>query len=237
MFLLIFEIMAFDLFIFHLFGWCESIVAIFIYHYYMAKLSRKESYGGDWKFLTYINLHVQLLCFTLCLFTDILHYMKFKTLARKLQQIKDVVYACIGIPSCLTVIVTFWALFFIDRELVYPVALDKVLPFWSTHVFHSLIAITLLEVIVDHHEYPKRSFGLSICFSFGIVYIFWLEWVYRQSGVAVYRVLAELKGMWYFLFLVVEIFFTWLTYLLGEYLNRFGRTTFTHNAKVYKKMH
>ena len=216
---------------FHIFALCESIFALSVYHYYIDSF-RTRTYGGHWKFLTYINMQVQLFCFLMCIACDILEWLNYHNFVKKFRQIKDGVYASIGVPSCLAVFVTFWVLFLIDRELVYPKRLDKYLPVWANHVWHSAILITLVEVICDHHSYPRRSLGLSLCSIFGVGYIFWLDWVHKESGIAVYPFLKTLEGMWYVLFIVTEIFFSWLTYLLGEYLNsRVGVTSQTKQKK------
>ncbi len=38
--------------------------------------------------------------------------------------------------SCLLqfVVITFWGLYAVDRELVYPAHLDKIIPWWLNHV-------------------------------------------------------------------------------------------------------
>ena len=216
---------SYKLLVFHVLAWFESAFALFTYHYYIEQF-RQRTYGGHWKFLTYINLHIQFLCFSLCVLTDILYYVNLQNLATKLHTFKDFFYATVGLPSCLAVFVTFWTLYGINRDLVYPTYLDNFLPTWTNHVWHTAILITVVEVICDHHQYPKRSFGLSLCSAFGIGYLLWVEWVYRQSGISIYPFLKELQGRWYFLFVLIEMLFSWLTYLIGEFLNsNFGKTS------------
>ena len=218
--------------IFHVFALCESIFAIYTYHVYVAPF-RKDTYGGHWKFLTYINLNIQLVCFSLCILCDILQYLKYHNYARA-RQFKDFFYASLGVPSCLSVFVSFWTLFFIDRELVYPKALDEYLPIWANHIWHTAIIITLIEVICDHHEYPRKSLGLSVCSIFGIGYIVWVEWVQKQGNITVYPILKQLQGVWYYMFITVEIFFSWLTYLFGEFLN--AKVGVTQGSQKFQKV-
>ena len=85
--------------------------------------------------MTYINTQVQLFCFLMCIACDVLEWLNYHNFVKKFRQIKDGVYASIGVPSCLAVFVTFWVLFLIDRELVYPKRLDKYLPVWANHVW------------------------------------------------------------------------------------------------------
>lgn len=45
-----------------------------------------------------------------------------------IRQIKDYVYAAFAFPVAFNVGITFWSLFTIDRELVFPKALDAFFP-------------------------------------------------------------------------------------------------------------
>jgi FAR-17a/AIG1-like protein. len=70
--------------------------------------------------------------------------------------------------------VTFWALMAVDRELVFPKALDPFFPSWLNHVMHTNIMIfTLLEMVTSFHIYPKRSKGLIGLMVFMAIYLGW----------------------------------------------------------------
>lgn len=62
----------------------------------------------------------------------------------------------------------------IDRELVFPKALDEFFPSWLNHVMHTNIMIfTLLEMITSFRVYPKRSKGFTGLFVFTAIYFVW----------------------------------------------------------------
>jgi hypothetical protein len=56
----------------------------------------------------------------------------------------------------------FWGLYMIDRELVFPSAMDVVLPSWTNHSTHTVIIVALvIEMRITRHRYSKRSLGLA----------------------------------------------------------------------------
>jgi len=70
--------------------------------------------------------------------------------------------------------VTFWALMFVDRELVLPKALDPYFPWWLNHLMHTMIMVsTVFEMIIAPRQYPKRSRSLGILTSFMLAYLVW----------------------------------------------------------------
>lgn len=47
------------------------------------------------------------------------------------------------------VVLTFWGIYAIDRELVYPKALDKVIPSWLNHIMVIYTYILTIHVQID----------------------------------------------------------------------------------------
>lgn len=47
------------------------------------------------------------------------------------------------------VVLTFWGIYAIDRELVYPKALDKVIPSWLNHIMVIYTYILAIHVQID----------------------------------------------------------------------------------------
>jgi hypothetical protein len=61
---------------------------------------------------------------------------------------------------------SFWLIYFVDRNLIYPVILDSIVPHWQNHVMHTLpLASLLLESFLTKHRYPSFIKGF---FSFKI---------------------------------------------------------------------
>ena len=60
---------------------------------------------------------------------------------------------------------SFWLIYFVDRNLIYPVILDSIVPHWQNHVMHTLpLASLLLESFLTKHKYP--SFIKGFFFNF-----------------------------------------------------------------------
>lgn len=54
------------------------------------------------------------------------------------------------------VTVAFWSMWLIDRELIFPEVLDKVLPSWVNHSIHTTTSLFVLgEMYLSYHPYPK----------------------------------------------------------------------------------
>ena len=206
---------------FHVLAWIESIFALFTYYYY-ADVYRKPSYGGQWKYLSYTNLHLQVMYFSLCLLFSLLQHLHFYVPASAVKRFKDFCFASIYMPCSVAVFVSFWAVYVIDRELVHPVHLDQVLPQWANHLFHTFILISTLELWLNRLIYPSRKIGLLFCALFELLYLAWVLWVKKQSGIWVYSFLERVHGWKFVALVVIEILFAWTTYLFGEWLNNRG---------------
>lgn len=208
-------------FLFHLFGLIESVWALNVrYIYVQSNPSVKRGFGGEWQFLTYINLYVQLVMFTLCVLQDILSISNKTThmISRMVRNIKDLFYISLAFPLCLFVVSTFWFIFAIDRELIAPVNVDIIVPFWTNHVFHSCILVTLLISYFDNLQYPSRKKGMLTSAVFFITYIAWITFIFIKSGSWPYPFLNMLPPVMLFSFFAISFLVLMLYYALGEYI-------------------
>ncbi|XP_029676434.1 androgen-dependent TFPI-regulating protein-like isoform X2 [Formica exsecta] len=176
---------------------------------------------GQFKYLTMWDVILQAVFFLICLLNDFYGTNavnpKKPPLARKL---KDYFHASLGFPVAMFVGVTFWALMFVDRELVLPKALDPYFPWWLNHLMHTMIMVTtVFEMIVAPRQYPKRSRGLGILVGFMLVYLIWMHVIYYKSGIWVYPVMEVLTQPLRILFFAVLLMFCTILYFVGETLN------------------
>ena len=199
-------------------GLLEFAIALSAYCYY-GDVFRTPSYGGQWKYLSYINLYVKLLYFCLCCNVTFFQLLHLRSYAAAINGFKDFIYASVYLRYCCAVYVSFWAVYFIDRELVHPTYLDDILPQWANHLLHTSILMIVFEVYFNHLSYPSRKVALFVCAFFELLYLAWVLWVREQSGIWVYSFLKRLKGSSLVVDVLAEIFVAWGTYLLGEYLN------------------
>nr|CAD7199886.1 unnamed protein product [Timema douglasi] len=139
-----------------------------------------------------------------------------------IRKIKDYLLAAIAFPIAMFVGVTFWSLMAIDRELVFPKALDAFFPSWLNHVMHTnIMMFTVLEMITSFRVYPRRSKGLGGLTIFMAVYLAWTHVIYYNSGQWVYPVLEVLNLWQRTVFFLALLLFSSLLYLAGEFLNNY----------------
>ncbi|XP_032999806.1 androgen-induced gene 1 protein isoform X2 [Lacerta agilis] len=99
-----------------------------------------QTYGGSWKFLTFINLVIQAVFFGICVLTDLSSLLtkgndsqEQERQLRKLISLRDWMMAVLAFPIGVFVVTMFWSIYIYDRELVYPKLLDNFIPPWLNH--------------------------------------------------------------------------------------------------------
>ncbi|XP_072246402.1 androgen-dependent TFPI-regulating protein [Leuresthes tenuis] len=174
-------------------------------------------YGGPWKYLTFLNLLLQMTFFGLAAVSDL---QPEKQTASTLNRCKDLLFSVFAFPVGMFVVVLFWTIFAYDRELVYPASIDTFFPPWINHAMHTLVLPVLLgEVLVQPHTYPRTKNALAALGVVGLAYLSWILWVYLSVGVWVYPLLGlfSTPGLFGFFFLNMSV--VTLLYLLGNKLN------------------
>ncbi|XP_076824248.1 androgen-induced gene 1 protein-like [Clavelina lepadiformis] len=210
--------------LFHALAWIESLLALHSYHYFVLT-HREQGYGGPWKYLTYLNMVLQLIYFSLCVGKDLVDYLKLRNVSNVMKNINDVAYAAVALPSTITVFVSFWAIYLIDREMIHPEELDEFIPQWANHMWHTAILVTIAESYFNNHKYPRRRVSLTVCSFFGLLYVAAIFWIHHEAGFWVYPFMDHLHGVWMVLFIVAELVFTWVCYFIGEAINSYARNT------------
>ncbi|XP_028848591.1 androgen dependent TFPI regulating protein 1 [Denticeps clupeoides] len=189
-----------------------------------AKHPGAQTYGGRWKYLTFINLVMQTVFFGICVLTDLAHVAVSVKSARGglpalLSQIGDFYFSVLAFPVATFVFSSFWVLYSYDRELVYPKFIDQIIPTWLNHALHTIILpLILLQMYLQPHKYPSRLKGILSLALFSVVYLAWVLWVHHISGIWVYPIMARLSSTGLTLFLGVAAFSMVPLYLLGEKL-------------------
>merc|ERR1712020_408217 len=96
---------------------------------YILKLPTPRTFGGQWKYLTFWNMWIQLIYFSISFLNNIFgSHSLDKSSASGLQKIRDYLFATLAFPIGQFVGIVFWTLFIIDREVIFPVAPDKYFP-------------------------------------------------------------------------------------------------------------
>ncbi|KAG8566920.1 hypothetical protein GDO81_013418 [Engystomops pustulosus] len=126
-----------------------------------------NSYGGRWKYLTFLNQVLQTLFFGICVLCDLLQLClsNRKRFCSVFARLKDCIFAALAFPVGVFVCASFWSIYAYDRELVYPKELDSFIPQWLNHAMHcfvldwrsiSLFSIFFLPLFAEHHVPPDQ---------------------------------------------------------------------------------
>ncbi|XP_061600965.1 androgen-dependent TFPI-regulating protein [Cololabis saira] len=175
-------------------------------------------YGGPWKYLTFLNLLLQMTFFGLAAVNDL---QPGKNTDSALSRSKDLLFSVFAFPVGMFVVILFWTIFAYNRELVYPATIDEFFPPWINHAMHTCVCPVLLgELLLQPHTYPRTKHALAALGLVGASYLSWIIWVYLSVGIWVYPLLGlfstgGLVGFFFFNMSVVILLF-----LLGNELNR-----------------
>lgn len=67
--------------------------------------------------------------------------------------------------------ISFWFMYSINREFVYPKIIDSYMPFWQNHGMHTTIfPLVLFELITTRHKVPPVMVSLKIFIGFIFLY-------------------------------------------------------------------
>ncbi|KAI4478648.1 PREDICTED: androgen-induced gene 1 protein-like isoform X1 [Polistes canadensis] len=181
-----------------------------------------SAFGGRFKFLTFWDAILQAVFFLICIIND---FYGTNAVAPKkppfIRKLKDYLFGALCFPLAMFVGITFWALMFIDRELVLPKALDPYFPWWLNHLMHTMIMVSIvIELLLAPRKYPKRSHALSGLIGFTLTYLVWVHVIYYKNGIWVYPVMEVLTPAMRLVFFGILLIFTLLLYFTGEMLNK-----------------
>ncbi|XP_035659014.1 androgen-induced gene 1 protein-like isoform X1 [Branchiostoma floridae] len=195
------------------------------------------SYAGQWKYLSILVSVAQTVFFGSCVLSDLLEAI----LGRKpnvLKAIQDYLFGVLLFPMAMMVQCLFWALYAVDRELVYPSALDAVIPKWLNHVWHTaVVPVLLLEMYLVRRNYQARSIALPGTVFFGAAYLIWIRIVAHYGGFWVYPFLEVMGPIETTIFNMAAVGMLCVFYLIGEYVNTklWGRDTFEVSSTKSRK--
>uniref|UniRef100_A0A8C8YQ13 Androgen induced 1 n=1 Tax=Prolemur simus TaxID=1328070 RepID=A0A8C8YQ13_PROSS len=198
-------------------------------NYKAIEMPSHQTYGGSWKFLTFIDLVIQAVFFGICVLTDLSSLLtrgsgnqEQERQLKKLISLRDWMLAVLAFPVGIFVVTVFWIIYAYDREMIYPKLLDNFIPGWLNHGMHTtVLPFILIEMRTSHHQYPSRSSGLAAICTFSVGYILWVCWVHHVTGMWVYPFLEHIgPGARIIFFGSTTILMNFL-YLLGEVLNNY----------------
>ncbi|XP_078585888.1 androgen-induced gene 1 protein-like isoform X1 [Branchiostoma floridae x Branchiostoma japonicum] len=183
-------------------------------------LPDRQRIGGPWKYLTYLNCMGHTVFFASCVLADFIEGVLGKK-AAGLRKIQDYVLASVLFPMSMIVTVVFWGIYAVDRDMIFPPSMDKIIPPWINHVWHTtVVPVLLLEMYLVHHRQPSRRAGLTGAVTVGIIYLIWVLIVAHVGGFWVYPFMAAMNNFQFFLFCCFTAVIGCCFYLLGEFCNK-----------------
>ncbi|XP_019651737.1 androgen-induced gene 1 protein isoform X1 [Ailuropoda melanoleuca] len=109
-------------------------------NYKAIEMPSHQTYGGSWKFLTFIDLVIQAVFFGICVLTDLSSLLtrgsgnqEQERQLKKLISLRDWMLAVLAFPVGIFVVAVFWIIYAYDREMIYPKLLDNFIPGWLNH--------------------------------------------------------------------------------------------------------
>ena len=135
-----------------------------------AKIPERASFGGTLKYLTHWNVLLQFAYFIIAFANDIFGTQaKNKESSSHIQSVRDFLFSTIAFPVGSFVTIAFWGIYLVDRNLIFPPALDKWFPPITNHMMHTTPLVgQVFEILLAYHIHPKRIIGLR--YSYEILY-------------------------------------------------------------------
>ncbi|XP_071804633.1 androgen-induced gene 1 protein-like isoform X3 [Asterias amurensis] len=170
--------------------------------------------------LTYWNLVFQLTYFFICCVSDLVTSSgAHSPITRKIASFRDWFLAAVAFPIGTLVVVVFWAIWAIDRELIFPKFLDQFFPAWLNHVMHTFVLpILLLDMYMIRHRYPSKTTGILGLAFVALSYTCWILWLGFVVDIWVYPFLKVLNGAVFGSFILVSALLLLVLYFTGEKL-------------------
>lgn len=174
-------------------------------------------------FLTIWNLLFQTFYFFWCCITDLVLTSGTRSpIAQKLVAFRDWFLAAVAFPIGTLVVVMFWSIWAVDRELVFPKELDAFFPMWLNHVLHTtVLPILLIEMFLVQHKLPSRKAGVLGTLGVALTYLTWVLYLGYAMDIWVYPVLQVLNGIFFGLFILVTAVILCVIYIVGEKFSQF----------------
>lgn len=192
-------------------------------NYYIVQQGKKSKVfqsGGQWKYLTILNLLLQAIFFGVACLDDVLKRITGRKNIKFVTAFRDLLFTTLAFPISTFIFLSFWTIFLYNRELVYPRSADAIFPVWLNHAMHtSIVPLSLLEIVLRPHHYPSRKAGLTLLAAGSLAYISRVLWIYSETGKWVYPVFAKLSPVGLAVFFSLSFVLSAGIYLFGEKLN------------------
>ena len=148
--------------------------------------------------------------------------------SNSVRQFRDFLFASLALPLAFETSLMFWVMVSIDRELVFPKAVDEFFPHWLDWMLHTNVSIfSILDILVCRHQYPRRKSAIRGLTLFMLSYLILIYAGKLTTGIWVYGIIEVLTAPQRIAFFVICGLVTLGLYFIGEILNKLvsGRKT------------
>lgn len=174
-------------------------------------------------FLTYWNVLLQLFYFCVCLLDAIVgsnDKPKGNIPTSRLLRFRDFLFSTLAFPVSILVTTSFWAIYGVNRELIWPTFLDKIYPLWVNHMVHTTCMLSqCIEMIIIYHEFPSTKTGMTTTLGFYLTYLTWILFLAFNKGVWIYPILQKLATIGRTIFIIVFGVVGCTIFFIGKTLN------------------
>ena len=176
-------------------------------------------FGGRTKYLTFLDLNLQLFYFFLMTICALCECFTIKT--TKLNMFCNFVFCSFAFPLGVFVFTSFWGIYAVDRELIWPKRLELIVPIYQNHIRHTLPMIgVLLDLFVSPKQYETSVLKGFMPLQIGIMcYSCWVIVVKYVTNVWAYGVLEIMTYTQLFFFYVVLNILIGFLFLIGKKIN------------------
>jgi len=208
------------LFLIHLLGSASFGFAIY-YDAYVLQLPesvspKTEDFGGLCKYLTFLNMCLQFVFFVVCLITD------FSSPNSYQMKVRNFIFASAAFPIGVFVFASFWTIYAVDRELIFPERLDEHFPSWLNHLMHTtVLPLQIAELCMTRHSFPRRIHGGGFLAFLTLCYLIWVHIIFYYGGFWVYPVFRVLTTVQRVILMIFCCSMAFFFYILGEKINNF----------------
>jgi len=187
-----------------------------------------NSYGGRFKFLTFINLNLSVFYYGFALLADLISSQrlpkkesndpKFSLLA-----FRDFLFGSLAFPVAFLVTSIFWGVMCYDSELMLSSNLRHMIPVhgYYNHCAHSapLLLAFLEMILIKHPHFPSKLRGIMFFTVFCVAYISWIMWIAYRANIWVYPFLKVLSWPGRVIFLGSAYIFGLCAFFIGFFIN------------------
>ena len=138
-----------------------------------------------------------------------------------LQKTRDFVFSTLAFPVGIFTTISFWSIYCVDRNLIWPTLLDNFYPLWVNHMVHTTCLLSqLIEIVTVHHVYPSTKSGILTTIGFYLTYLVWILFLAFRKDVWIYPVLQKLSPIGRTLFIAAFGVLGGVLFMAGKFLNQ-----------------